>query len=234
MFQEPVIGILTNPTQLLLTSSGESACLYWLAGPVGLVDQASSGPDRQPGKALVFPTQLPSGVHGQEQCQGVQVITCRRETKANNPKNQRPREKVNGPQCCNGCSKYLKKDNRKMCLVILIYFQLLGFHTTEWFTNSNLISADMPSHTTSVFLPLHAFQSFFTVPSKRTTKYSTRDSPSLSNDYILCGFIKQGTRAKLLCNAEKKAGLCTNGSKLLTLQSQPSSLGKAQWRCSHP
>lgn len=39
-----------------------------------------------------------------------------------------------------------------MCSVILIYFQSLGFHRTKSFANSGLISADLFSHTTYIFL----------------------------------------------------------------------------------
>lgn len=78
-----------------------------------------------------------------------------------------------------------------MYLLILIYFQGLGFHSTEWFTNSNLISADLPSHFS---LPS------FSVPFNRISQSlpkgpqsnSTRDILSLSSDYILSGFMKQG------------------------------------------
>lgn len=47
-FPGAITGILHNPTKLLLTSSGESACLCWLAGPSRLIDLADSGRDRQP------------------------------------------------------------------------------------------------------------------------------------------------------------------------------------------
>lgn len=77
-------------------SSGESACLCWLAGPSRLTDLASSGTDQQPGKALVSPTYLPCELHGQEQCQGVQVISYVRETKANNPRISEPRKRSIG------------------------------------------------------------------------------------------------------------------------------------------
>lgn len=39
-----------------------------------------------------------------------------------------------------------------MCSVVLIYFQSLGFRATKSFTNSGLISADLFSHTTYIFL----------------------------------------------------------------------------------
>lgn len=95
----------------------------------------------------------------------------------------------------------------------MIYFQWLGFHSTEWFTNSNLISADtLATPLLFSFLP-SAFQSHFTVPSKRTTKYSTSDILSLSNDYILSGFVKQWTWAKFLYNAEEKPGLWRDWSR---------------------
>lgn len=77
-------------------SSGESVCLCWLAGPSSLVVLAGSGTARQPEKALVSPTHLPGKFHGQVQCQGVQVITCFRKTKANNPRINVPKERSLG------------------------------------------------------------------------------------------------------------------------------------------
>lgn len=63
-FPGAVTGILHNPTKLPLTSSGESGCLCWLAGPSRLIDLANSGTGRQPEKALVSPTYLPCRLHG--------------------------------------------------------------------------------------------------------------------------------------------------------------------------
>lgn len=47
-FPGAITGILHNPTKLLFMSSGESACLCWLAGPSRLIDLGDSGTDRQP------------------------------------------------------------------------------------------------------------------------------------------------------------------------------------------
>lgn len=92
-----------------------------------------------------------------------------------------------------------------MCLLILICFQWLGFQSTEWFTNSNLISADLWSHIASLFLPSMYLSIIFHSPFQKDHKLQHRDILSLSSDYILRGFIKQRIWAKFLYNAEEKS-----------------------------
>lgn len=48
------------------------------------------------GEGISFPTYLPDRLHGQGQCQGVQVITCSRETKAKDPRISVPKKRPVG------------------------------------------------------------------------------------------------------------------------------------------
>lgn len=57
-----------------------------------------------------------------------------------------------------------------MYLLILIYFQCLGFHFTEWFTNSNWISADLFSHTASLYPPPLCLSIIFHSPFQKDHK----------------------------------------------------------------
>lgn len=135
-----------------------------------------------------------------------------------------PKEKVNRLQCCNGCNKYLNKDNIKMCLLLLIYFQRL--------TDSNGGSADHGSFLPS-FLPPCSCPSHFTARSKRTTNDRAGHGPSLSSDYILSSCIEQGPGPSF-CSMPResqsagKTGPATVNSQAPLRPSRPRSFSPSQ------
>lgn len=137
-----------------LAAGGEPACLCWPGLRLGSAT----------GEGMSLPHAPALQLRGQEQRQGGQRMARGRKTKANNPRMNVPKKKVNRLQCCNGCNKYLNKDNRRMCLLLLIHFQRLGSHSTEWLADSNWSLADHGSVPPS-FLP-----SFLHTPSHHTSQ----------------------------------------------------------------